>query len=155
MPRQRSAPRAAPSRPTVPARSSAPNSHQTRPATTHAAPPATQAPHQAPPAGASQGPGLFGQMASTAAGVAIGSSVGHAIGGFFGGGGSNEATAAQAAVPAEQQQSTYYANQQQDPNCAMATKSFTNCMDEHQGNMSICGWYMDQLKACQTAASKY
>lgn len=88
-------------------------------------------------------------------GVAIGSSVGHAIGGFFGGGGSSEAANPQAAAPAEQQQSNYYANQQQDPNCAMATKSFTNCMDEHSGNMSICGWYMDQLKACQTAASKY
>ncbi|KAJ4416063.1 hypothetical protein N0V82_006986 [Gnomoniopsis sp. IMI 355080] len=158
MPRQRSA-RSAPSRPTVPARSStSPQSQQqTRPAASYAAP-ATQAPHQAPPAGAaptSQGPGLFGQMASTAAGVAIGSSVGHAIGGFFGGGGSSEAANPQAAAPAEQQQSNYYANQQQDPNCAMATKSFTNCMDEHSGNMSICGWYMDQLKACQAAASKY
>lgn len=68
MPRQRSAPRAAPSRPTVPARSSAPGSQQqTRPAATRAAPPATQAAPPAGAAGASQGPGLFGQMASTAA----------------------------------------------------------------------------------------
>lgn len=65
MPRQRSAGRA-PSRPTVPSRApAAPTSQQqTRPATSYAAP-ATQTPHQ--PAPTSQGPGLFGQMASTAA----------------------------------------------------------------------------------------
>lgn len=78
--------------------------------------------------------------------------------GMFGGGSSSEPAAASPsnnAVDAQQPQSSYYANQSADPNCALATKSFTNCMDEHQGNMSICGWYMDQLKACQAAASKY
>lgn len=72
MPRQRSSGggRSAPSRPTVPSRApAAPTSqHQTRPATSYAAP-TTQKPQQAPPAAqaGSQGPGLFGQMASTAA----------------------------------------------------------------------------------------
>jgi hypothetical protein len=65
MPRQRSSGRAgparAPARPTAPA-PAAPQ--QQRPAATMAAPP-PQA--HAPPAAASQGPGLFGQMASTAA----------------------------------------------------------------------------------------
>lgn len=44
--------------------------------------PAPPAPvHAAPPAPApSQGPGLFGQMAATAGGVAIGSAVGHTLG---------------------------------------------------------------------------
>lgn len=78
MPRQRSmgGGRSAPSRPTVPARSStSPQSQQqTRPAASYAAP-ATQAPHQAPPAAAqaptSSGGGLFGQMASTAAYVVL------------------------------------------------------------------------------------
>lgn len=63
MPRNRSAGRAparAPTRPTVPAAAPAPQQH--RPNTTMAAP---QQQH-APPA-QSQGPGLFGQMASTAA----------------------------------------------------------------------------------------
>ncbi|POS80159.1 CHCH domain-containing protein [Diaporthe helianthi] len=149
MPRQRSAGRA-PSRPTVPSRApAAPTSQQqTRPATSYAAP-ATQAPHQPAPQ-ASQGPGLFGQMASTAAGVAVGSSIGHAIGGMFGGGGSAEAPAQASPQAAQQTQ-----NDQWGPNCSLATKSFTNCMDEHQGNMSICGWYMEQLKACQAAASQY
>lgn len=66
MPRQRSVGRA-PSRPTAPASKPAPT--QARPATTMAAPPQHAAPPAAPPAAAapSQGPGLFGQMASTAA----------------------------------------------------------------------------------------
>lgn len=39
----------------------------------------------------SRGPGLFGQMASTAAGVAVGSSIGHGLSSmFFGGGGSSQ-----------------------------------------------------------------
>lgn len=75
MPRQRSmgGGRSAPSRPTVPARSSTTTGHsqqQTRPAATYAAPPAAAA--QAPtPAASSAGPGLFGQMASTAAYVPL------------------------------------------------------------------------------------
>lgn len=83
-------------------------------------------------------------------GVAVGSSIGHAIGGMFGGGGSAEAPAQASPQAAQQPQ-----NDQWGPNCSLATKSFTNCMDEHQGNMSICGWYMEQLKACQAAASQY
>jgi len=62
-----------PSRPTVaPARPAVAPKQQTRPATTAAYPPAQQ--HAAPPAApvaaapaASQGPGLFANMASTAA----------------------------------------------------------------------------------------
>lgn len=67
MPRNRSAARPAPSRPMAPAR--APQPQQQRPATTMAAPPSQQhAPQQmAPGAAQAQGPGLFGQMASTAA----------------------------------------------------------------------------------------
>ncbi|KAH8882679.1 hypothetical protein GQ53DRAFT_700533 [Thozetella sp. PMI_491] len=149
MPRQRSAARP-PARPTVPSRApSAPTQQQqTRPATTYA----PQQQHAAPPAQAapvSQGPGLFGQMASTAAGVAIGSSVGHAIGGLFSGGSSAPAEAPQAqAAPAQQQNN--WGN-----NCQGATKQFTQCMDENGGNMNICGWYLDQLKACQAAASQH
>ncbi|KAF3353126.1 Sorbitol dehydrogenase [Verticillium dahliae VDG1] len=28
-------------------------------------------------------------------------------------------------------------------------------MDEQSGNMQICNWYLEQLKACQAAASNY
>lgn len=41
----------------------------------------------APMAAPSQGPGLLGQMAATAGGVAIGHTMGHAITGMFSGGG--------------------------------------------------------------------
>jgi len=102
---------------------------------------------------ATQGPGLFGQMATTAAGVAVGSVVGHtlsnAVGSLFGGSSAPEAPVAQAAENASAQ------NNQWGNNCATATQSFTKCMDEHQGNMNICGWYLEQLKACQAAASQY
>jgi len=162
MPRQsRSGGGRAPSRPSVAPTRSAP-AQQTRPATTasyppanarHAAPPPPPAPVAAAPA-QSQGPGLFGQMASTAAGVAVGSSIGHAIGGFFGGGSS---------APVEQQPTTAVASQNQEQaqnswgprSCETDAKSFTKCLDENQGNMQICGWYLEQLKACQAAASQY
>lgn len=146
--------RSAPSRPTVASKPAAPSSQQTRPAATMAAPQQHQAPPAAAPAAAapSQGPGLFGQMASTAAGVAIGSSVGHAIGGFFGGGSSAPAEPQQQQVQAAQQQTT---TQDFGGNCAPAAQQFTKCMDDHQGNLQICNWYLEQLKACQTAASQY
>ncbi|GJD03898.1 CHCH domain-containing protein [Colletotrichum higginsianum] len=153
MPRQRSAGRpSAPSRPTVSAAKPAPV--QSRPASTMAAPPQHAAPPAAAPAAPaaapSQGPGLFGQMASTAAGVAIGSSIGHAIGGMFGGGSSAPAEAApQSNSPSPR------TTQQWGNNCAGATQQFTKCMDEQGGNMQICNWYLEQLKACQSAASQY
>lgn len=88
-------------------------------------------------------------------GVAVGSSIGHAIGGFFGGGSSEAAPAPQdnqlqSAAPA-QQQSQWAANN----NCQGAAQTFTKCMDEHNGDMQICNWYLEQLKACQTAAKQY
>lgn len=91
-------------------------------------------------------------------GVAIGSSVGHAIGGFFSGGGSSSAPevapSSAAAAPVEQQQQSQQ-QQQWGNNCQGATQQFTKCMDEHAGNMQICNWYLEQLKACRTAASQY
>ena len=29
--------------------------------------------------------------------------------------------------------------------CETDAKTFTKCLDENQGNMQICGWYLDQL----------
>ncbi|EFZ01160.1 CHCH domain protein [Metarhizium robertsii] len=151
MPRNRSvgrapAPSRAPTRPTVPA--SNPMPQQQRPATTMAAPPQHAPQQMAPAPAASQGPGLFGQMASTAAGVAIGSSVGHAIGGLFSGGSSEPAPQPVQAQATQQQQ-------QWGNNCQAATQQFTKCMDDNGGNMQICNWYLEQLKACQAAASQY
>ncbi|KAG6002484.1 hypothetical protein E4U21_003012 [Claviceps maximensis] len=150
MPRNRSAGRApvsrAPARPAAPAPSSM--TQQQRPATTMAAPQQMAPPPAAAPV-ASQGPGLFGQMASTAAGVAIGSSVGHAIGGLFSGGSSEPAAPQPVQAQAQQQP------QQQGNNCQGVTQQFTKCLDDNGGNMQICNWYLEQLKACQAAASPY
>ncbi|KAK0749574.1 hypothetical protein B0T18DRAFT_437066 [Schizothecium vesticola] len=156
MPRQRSG-----ARPTAPARRPAPaptQQQQTRPATTYAAPPASRAAHSSTPtaqAPTGQAPGLFAQMATTAAGVAVGSAVGHtlssAVGGMFGGSSALE-DAAPAAVATQDSNNN---NSSWGNNCVGATQNFTKCMDEHSGNMNICGWYLEQLKACQSAASQY
>ncbi|KIX05118.1 uncharacterized protein Z518_05990 [Rhinocladiella mackenziei CBS 650.93] len=152
MPRSRGgAPaRSVPSRPAAPAPTPRPVAPQQQQRPMSTAP--TQQAH--PPAQVSQGPGLFGQMASTAAGVAVGSSIGHAIGGLFSGGSSS--------VPVEQQQqpNALYNNQSSSAAeasgpCATDIKNFTDCMNQNQGNMTICGWYMEQLKACQQAARQY
>ncbi len=76
-------------------------------------------------------------------GVAIGSSIGHVVGGGLSslwGGSSSEAAAAptQAAAPAQN-------NSSWGNNCAGATEQFTKCMDDQSGNMQICGWYLEQL----------
>ncbi|KAF4769335.1 hypothetical protein HAV15_008957 [Penicillium sp. str.  len=136
-----------------------PSHQQSQPHSTAAQPPQAQ---QAPPMQQqSAGPGLFGQMASTAAGVAVGSSIGHAIGGFFGGGSSAPAEAQQA-PPAQAQamdNGLYQSNASQtsyeNPACEVDVRNFRTCMDENQGNLGICGWYLDQLKACQAAAKPY
>lgn len=77
-------------------------------------------------------------------GVAVGSSIGHAIGGLFGGGSSAAAEPQQAAVAAQDNsqasQSSWGAK-----SCDVDAKAFTQCMDDHKGNMQICGWYMEQL----------
>ncbi|CAI9634584.1 hypothetical protein GT037_004182 [Alternaria burnsii] len=165
MPRQRSG-TAPPRRPQVPAAkqaTTAPAPASSRPHSTAAAPPRAPASAHAPPqqqaqAPTPQGPGLFGQMASTAAGVAVGSSIGHAVGGWFGGGSSAPAEASP--------QNTEFSAQHQPANaasaqmaqsgpCANDVQSFRKCMDENQGSLTICGWYLDQLKACQAAAGQY
>jgi coiled-coil-helix-coiled-coil-helix domain-containing protein 2 len=92
-------------------------------------------------------------------GVAVGSSIGHAIGGFFGGGSSSQQVeAAPVDQPVAQQDNGSYAmNQNYQPPqvCATDVNNFRQCMDQNQGNLTICGWYLDQLKACQAAAGRY
>lgn len=86
-------------------------------------------------------------------GVAVGSSIGHAIGGMFGGGGSSApAEPQQAAPPAESQpmdnslwQSNATNQSWENPACETDVRNFRRCMDDNQGNMGICGWYLDQL----------
>jgi hypothetical protein len=54
-----------------------------------------------------------------------------------------------------QYQTQYSAQQQGTGACATDVGNFRKCMDENQGSLTICGWYLDQLKACQEAAGRY
>lgn len=85
--------------------------------------------------------------------MAVGSSIGHAIGGMFGGGSSDAAAPVDNGAVSSQQQN--WNQQSQQDNCAGAATSFTKCMDDNGGNMQICNWYLEQLKACQQAAKPY
>lgn len=120
------------------------------------------APHQSAPAASrpvqqsQQGPGLFGQMASTAAGVAVGSTIGHTLGAgitsMFGG------SSSAAAVEHDQQvvsQASQPQQQQQARHCDADASNFTRCLEENSGNMQTCDYYLQQLKACQEAARPY
>ncbi|KAK9385642.1 hypothetical protein V1515DRAFT_607425 [Lipomyces mesembrius] len=149
-------------------RRSAPAPAARRPMSTAAAPPAHRQPHpppvpaqQQPVISQGQQPSLFGQMASTAAGVAVGSTVGHvlggALGGIFGGGSSAPPSEQpQAAAPLAPQPSSYaYSNNQQGAVCDVDARNFTKCLDDNSGNMQICDWYLQQLKACQEMSRNY
>lgn len=131
---------------------------QTRSAHTASAAPYQSAPAASRPVQQSQqGPGLFGQMASTAAGVAVGSTVGHTLGAgitsMFGGSSSAapvEHDQQQLAQAGQQQQ-----YQQQARHCDADARNFTRCLEENSGNMQTCEYYLQQLKACQEAARPY
>lgn len=64
--------------------------------------------------------------------------MGNAITGMFSGGGSAPVEAAPAANAQTQ-------NHQLQNNCAGAAQQFTKCMDDQNGNMQICNWYLEQL----------
>ena len=64
------------------------------------------------------------------------------------GGGSTQAVEQQAADNAvsNQANSDSYQNNAWGPrSCEVDAKQFTKCLDENQGNMQICGWYLEQL----------
>ncbi|KAF2397435.1 hypothetical protein EJ06DRAFT_558992 [Trichodelitschia bisporula] len=154
MPRQSRGPSRPAARPVPPPQR--PAAQQTRPASTSAAPPATAAPTSVaqPQQASSGGSGLFGQMASTAAGVAVGSAVGHAVGGWFGG--SSAAPAEASSTAAQSTGDSYLTQSQSGPKvCEGEISKFKTCMDQNEGSLTICGWYLDQLKSCQQMASQY
>lgn len=76
----------------------------------------------------------------------MGSSIGHAIGGMFGGSGlSAEQQQADNVVANQANESSSQSNAWGPRSCETDAKTFTKCLDENQGNMQICGWYLDQL----------
>jgi hypothetical protein len=44
------------------------------------------------------------------------------------------------ATSGQQEQSNWGAK-----SCEVDAKQFTKCLDENNGNMQICGWYLEQL----------
>lgn len=101
-------------------------------------------------------PGLFGQMASTAAGVAIGSTVGHAVGGaLFGGhGGGSEHPAYQqdagAAVPYQGYDQPMNTQQQGQGPCHFEMQQFVECA-QNQRDITLCQGFNEALRQCKLA----
>ncbi|CAE6473206.1 unnamed protein product [Rhizoctonia solani] len=122
------------------------SSGQTRQASTAAYPPQAQA-YGAQAQAQARPPGLLAQMAATAGSVAVGSTVGHGLSSMLFGGRS-EAPVEQQAPPTQQ-----YAPQNSGLSCDFQAKEFTKCMEN--GDINTCGWYLEQLKACQAAARPY
>merc|ERR1712157_496574 len=124
-----------------------------------AAPPARPPPPAAatpPPAAAPRGPGLMGQMAATAGGVAVGSVVGHGMSQMlFGGGNQGGGAPAQGQAPPQQgsyDQSggTYGAQQQQQQAqpCEGEMMNFLQCSLNVE-DLNDCLTYKQQLMQCQ------
>jgi len=136
-----SAPRM-PARPAPARQSNVPAPAPNRPSSSVAQP----APQQ------SSQPGLFGQMASTAAGVAVGSTVGHALGGALSGafgGGSSQVDQSQAApVDYQYQQPASYQQQQYQNPCEFELKQFLDCA-QNQYDVSLCQGFNEALKQCK------
>ncbi|KAI9007759.1 hypothetical protein DFJ74DRAFT_689029 [Hyaloraphidium curvatum] len=137
--RQRSAP--APSKPV----NTAP---QSRPASTSVPAPV---PAAAPPVPYQQssGPGLFGQMASTAAGVAVGHTIGHGLSNALFGGSSHHAVEA-APVQAQAAPAQGFAV---DP-CAADNQRFVECLQKSSNDISACQVYLDLLKQCSARVAE-
>ncbi|OWR49397.1 coiled-coil-helix-coiled-coil-helix domain-containing protein 10, mitochondrial [Danaus plexippus] len=122
-----------------------------------APPPSRNVPAQAPPsspapmaAAQPQQPSLFGQMAATAGGVAVGSAVGHVAGSALTGmfsGGSSEPAQQQQAQPAQATYSQYQNQQPQGP-CAWEIKQFIECAQQ-QHDLSLCEGFNEALRQCK------
>ncbi|CAJ0579038.1 unnamed protein product, partial [Mesorhabditis spiculigera] len=124
--------RTAAPRPSMPVRSAAPSSNRGY---------QQQMPPPPPPGQQSRGPGLMGQMAATAGGVAIGSAVGHSIGHMMTGGGRNE--------DAQQQHAAVTQEQQYQNPCEFEWKKFLECT-QNQQDLSMCQAFNDAFKRCQS-----
>lgn len=129
--------RAAPSRPAAQPRPAAPAAH----------PPATVPPQPTAVGPVSQGPGLLGQMAATAGGVAIGSAVGHTIGHAITGGFSGGGNEVQSSAPASGQYEAPQQLQNQQNPCQFELREFLNCTESY--DLSLCEGFNEALKQCR------
>ncbi|KAG5891306.1 hypothetical protein JTB14_002867 [Gonioctena quinquepunctata] len=127
---------------------SSPAPRTTLPARAHA--PAPPAHVQAAPA-PSQGPGLMGQMAATAGGVAIGSAVGHTLGhamtGLFSGGSSDAPAQQESAAAPQQQFAGQQAGETSGP-CGWEIKQFLECANT-QSDLTLCQGFNEAIQQCK------
>merc|ERR1712106_940519 len=116
------------------------------PLVAHAPPPAAVAPA---PAATPQQPSMMAQMAATAGGVAIGSTVGHVVGagisGMFGGDSDKPAAAASAPPPL----AAPAAPAEPSGPCAWEMKQFIQC-SQNQSDLALCQGFTEALKECKS-----
>lgn len=102
-------------------------------------------------------------MVSTAAGVGIGSAIGHTIGhgitSIMGGGDSatRDAPLPQnyESQPLQDQSFTQQQQQAGTAACDFEGKQFINCLEQNNGDTNLCNWYLEQLKGCQASARAF
>lgn len=90
-----------------------------------------------------------------ARGVAVGSSIGHAIGGFFGGGSSQPAEQQAADNGAVSSQNQQAGQNSWGGNCDVDAKQFTKCLDEVRTELStifILFWLASGSVECVSEA---
>lgn len=141
----------------APQRQSPPMQRQAPPPPPRAAHP--PAPVQAPPtamappaAAAGPGGGMLANIATTAAGVAIGSAAGHAITGMFSGSGKDSDVQQQQQVAPQQQQPMYPTEQPSNSSgpCAWEVKQFLQCAQQ-QSDLSLCDGFNEALRQCKSS----
>ncbi|RHZ45858.1 hypothetical protein Glove_645g12 [Diversispora epigaea] len=114
----------------------------------------------------SSAPGFLGQVASTAAGVAIGSTISRGVSSLFSGSNEEGSTdSGGAPLPAQERippQSLYNDNNdspfQSDDfgnnGCQTNARDLVKCLEQNNNDINVCQWYLDSLKACQQMASQ-
>jgi coiled-coil-helix-coiled-coil-helix domain-containing protein 2 len=129
--------------------SSRPQQQQPVPTTTHT--PTT-------PVVVSSGPGLLGQMVSTAAGVAMGSTIGHTVGGIithglFGSSSDRDEIAASSSPTNQTMMSSNPSTSSlsTDPSriCSFQSKQLAECLQQSGNDISLCEYYLTMLNQCR------
>ena len=95
---------------------------------------------------------MMANIATTAAGVAIGHTVGHALTGALGMGGghhSEPAPVEQAALPQQQYQQQQTLATGQDP-CRFELDQFLQCAQNQSNDLSLCDGFNQVLRECKT-----
>jgi len=96
---------------------------------------------------------MMAQIATTAAGVAIGSAAGHAITGMFSGSGSSDSHAQNGQAPPPQQyqqQAAPAQDQSQQGPCAWEIKQFLQCAQQ-QSDLSLCDGFNEAIRQCKSS----